>query len=873
MLWVGVLIPFAGLGQGLSGQPVQGLIYFAVENLDGQRVDQRGVAGSAGVAFSRLNLASDTRYRIWLLEAVSLRVADLEIQTPGPGLPVRLPEFLFRSASSHDSDRDGVHDLGEFIVGTNPLNPDSDGDGLLDGPEIRQGLDALSGRAVRTGIIDGVDTPGTAADICAVNDLAIVADRDQGISVFNVFNGLNAVLIARVDTPGDAVAVACSGNLVAVADGGAGLAVIDISDPPEAFVVHQVRLGSPARAVAVAGPIAYVGLADGDLVMVDMPSGVVIDRLPLRSAIQDVALSGDHLHVLVVGRIHVLALDEAGLQVVATVDAPGGLGAGGRRLRLFAGDRLLYATFLSGYNVIDISTPDSPRQVATVNTTQFGWKQVVATGSGLALAAVSPNSTDDGPHHVSRYGVGADGLGNEFQTTFETPGVAAALSIYNGIAYVADSGAGLQVVNYQAFDSAGVPPSVRLVTGAIGDRVDEGRLLRLTAQVSDDVQVRNVEFHVNGERVATDGNFPFEHRFATPLLSEGRRFLVVRARASDTGGNATWSDEIRLELVADGRPPVVRRTVPFRGALVGVQRSVTVFFNEPLDEATVGLATVEVTGSGADQQIGTADDVVVGGVVEYWSSLNAAVFVPDAPLSAGAYRLLVRPPLADRAGNVLASVHEARFRVFDFTDEDQDGLPDELESMLGLDPTRADTDGNGVLDGLEDFDQDGLVNAAEVLFGTDPRNPDSNGNGIRDGADDPDGDGLSNAREFLAGTRHDVADTDGDGWNDEAEVTAGSDPLNPASVPRLLFASLPPVGVVRPVLDRMGPGSQVGLGTHLARPHVDVVRPSFQSGGTAPSAFHAARPPVAVMRPLMRVDGANPAIVIGKPPVEVRIGP
>jgi len=394
----------------------------------------------------------------------------------------------------------------------------------------------------------------------------------------------------------------------------------------------------------------------------------------------------------------------------------------------------------------------------------------------------------------------------------------------------------------------------------------------LTAQVSDDVQVRNVEFHVNGERVATDGNFPFEHRFATPLLSEGRRFLVVRARASDTGGNATWSDEIRLELVPDSRPPVVRRTVPFHGALVGIQRSVTVFFNEPMDEATVGAATVGLKGAGADQQFGTADDVDLAGGVEYRPSLNAAVLVPAQPLTPGMYQLLVRPPIADRAGNVLLAAYEARFRVFDFTDEDQDGLPDELEPLLGLDPTKADTNGNGVLDGMEDFDRDGLVNAAEVLFGLDPRNPDTNGNGIQDGAEDTDGDGLNNAREFLAGTRHDVADTDGDGWNDEAEVTAGSDPLNPASRPRLLYVAAPPASVVRPSLVSDGPGSVLVWGIQVARPTVDVLRPALQAQEVG-VALHVARPPVDVIRAGLTLEGVAPSLIVGRPPLELRIGP
>ena len=47
-------------------------------------------------------------------------------------------------------------------------------------------------------------------------------------------------------------------------------------------------------------------------------------------------------------------------------------------------------------------------------------------------------------------------------TQIETPGVAAAISLYNGLAYVADSEAGLQMINYLALDSQGQPPTIDL---------------------------------------------------------------------------------------------------------------------------------------------------------------------------------------------------------------------------------------------------------------------------------------------------------------------------------------------------------------------------------------------------------------------------
>ena len=78
---------------------------------------------------------------------------------------------------------------------------------------------------------------------------------------------------------------------------------------------------------------------------------------------------------------------------------------------------------------------------------------------------------------------------------------------------------------------------------------------------------------------------------------------------------------------------------------------------------------------------------------------------------------------------------------------------------------------------LEDTDGDGLTNAAEFRRGTDPLLADSNQDGLGDGVQasqkagqaDTDGDGLFNADEISKGTNPFVADTDGDGTSDGSD--------------------------------------------------------------------------------------------------------
>ncbi len=110
------------------------------------------------------------------------------------------------------------------------------------------------------------------------------------------------------------------------------------------------------------------------------------------------------------------------------------------------------------------------------------------------------------------------------------------------------------------------------------------------------------------------------------------------------------------------------------------------------------------------------------------------------------------------------------------TDPDGDGLATVDELVAGTDPTRADSDGDGIIDSAEaygDLDADGLFGYEETIFGSDPDNPDTNGDGILDideALADSDGDGLVLIDEIQVGTSDMNPDTDGDGDNDFDET-------------------------------------------------------------------------------------------------------
>jgi len=157
--------------------------------------------------------------------------------------------------------------------------------------------------------------------------------------------------------------------------------------------------------------------------------------------------------------------------------------------------------------------------------------------------------------------------------------------------------------------------------------------------------------------------------------------------------------------------------------------------------------------------------ILSGGFVSVEAPSVAGVVSPMAP---GAPRQFVRilpfPPL-DLDGDRLDSWEEGALGTSDEeADSDGDGVPDGMEFIAGVDPLLS-----------ADADEDGLEDDWEIVWYGDLG---------ASGSGDLDGDGLLDSAEYRSGiTSPSISDSDGDGANDGYETTAGTAPATRDGTP------------------------------------------------------------------------------------------
>ncbi|HND54137.1 MAG TPA: Ig-like domain-containing protein, partial [Pirellulaceae bacterium] len=564
---------------GLDGvvYPAWGEDFVAIEMPD--RGGQVLRAKSDGAGSFSFFLPPTQAYHVVMFDPVTGLVAHGYGTTPPSGGGIDLTtDLVFSASATIDSDFDGLPDDVEFSIGTGLSKWDTDADGISDFTEIERGLDPLGGRGLPVGVVAGLDIPGSAHEATLIPSpvdpaatLALIASGGYGLDVIDVTNFQSPESIGRMNLSGDSLDVAydASQRVAVVAGGSGGLQIVDVTDPTRPVLKRAIVLSSTgASRVETHAGLAYAASQD-KIYVVDLASHSVVEFIDVGSyTIVDMAIEGDTL--LSVDDHSVLhSFDISNWTPVArgslTLPTSGG--------KMFLGGGVAYITvesgFQGGFVTVDVSNPAAMTLLSDVDDTAINGRAIAVSGSGLAVTVGSAGNLPPAADVV----LVSDPTNTAALVTRSTlPSEPNGVSIGRGLAFVSDGAGGLRVVNFVAFDTQGVAPSVDLRTSAVdvdpgtaGFQVVEGWSIPVAANVQDDVQVDYVEWIVNGATVAKDVSFPFDFSAVAPTLASGTSTVTVRARAVDTGGNASLSSPLTFSLVPDTFAPHVVASSPTEG--------------------------------------------------------------------------------------------------------------------------------------------------------------------------------------------------------------------------------------------------------------------------------------------------------------------
>lgn len=617
----------------------------------------RGKLSSAGL-FDPVILSPEGYYMVAYLDPVTLRVGVAFFAGAKVGQVTTIPTAALEPGSEvgPDDDGDGLPNVSELILGTNPAKADTDGDGINDGAEMKSGGNPLDNIPVASGLIAAMSLPGHAVDVVAMGGHAYVALLDGRLAVAELRGTENPVLTTMLPVQSGASALSGAGSTLAVIRGASGMAIVNVSNPAAPAVVWSGAFESPVSGVGVRGDEVFAGLRNGKIVVLNAATGAETRRLEWnRGVVSAFRFEGSWMYALTTTHLGVFAQMGSGwtfasdLQVSNSDQTPAS-----RAIMIENG--VAWVGFESGFTVgmvtIDLSNPLALSVIGRPSNRQPVVHGVASVGNRTLLSLISARN---GQKTLSIYGTEQPTNVTRLIASLPRASQPEAFTLHGGYAWVAAGPAGLQVYNFQSPDFAGIPPSVSLTVAypsGIARRAEYGALLPVTLVAQDDIGVRSIDLAVDGVVVQTVGATPGQLAIRLPAKSEGKTSVTLRARATDLSANIGFSADEVIQLVEDASAPFPRKLDPYPGGLYlkDVIREVSAEMSEPVVSPLPENA-LTVQWSGADGILGTGDDVQVAGTASYDSAARRVVFTAVDPLPGGKCEATLSAGLLDAAGN------------------------------------------------------------------------------------------------------------------------------------------------------------------------------------------------------------------------------
>ncbi|MBZ0266237.1 choice-of-anchor D domain-containing protein, partial [bacterium] len=236
-----------------------------------------------------------------------------------------------------------------------------------------------------------------ARGVVVEDNLAYVANDNDGFLILDVSDPIYPEVISSTDTPGFPYDIELQGNIAGIADYTRGLQLFDVSDPSNPEELSLLDTGGQTRGIALDGDLAVLAHFNQGLVLVDISD----PNNP--SIISSFETPGNPYNVVLVDGYALVADDIAGL------------------------------------SVFDISDPHDPIFIISVDTD--GYTLDVGIDGNYAFVA-------DDSHGLIVFDI-SDIDGPEIIAEHDTRGNASSIQIHNGIVYLADHTEGIVLINIE----------------------------------------------------------------------------------------------------------------------------------------------------------------------------------------------------------------------------------------------------------------------------------------------------------------------------------------------------------------------------------------------------------------------------------------
>ncbi len=391
-----------------------------------------------------------------------------------------------------------------------------------------------------------------ANDVATSAGFAYIAGGSSGFRILNLANPESPVAVKTIPM-NNPISISVFGNTAYVGDFPTGLNLVEIANPASAAVVKAISTTSYVSRVAVSGDYAYAAQFYNSLLIIDISDLATahVEKTIDLPFITGVAASGNRAYVsdlfagLRIVDVSVPA-SAAVIKTVATTCHPSDVAVSGGYAYL-AGD--------SGLDIIDISNEPSASVVTTVTTPDYA-RRIVLLGSQALLAQSSAG--------VQIIDLSSLPAATTAMASFPTSGSAIGLSLADSYIYTAEGSNGLQVIDCRP---ALAKPAGSQAIDSAADSVLAGQYLYVASnstglQILDvaapaaPALVRTVPIS-NACSVAVAGNFAYVLSFSglnIVDISDPAQAQCIRTVSSILGGSdiAVFGDIACIANCGDG---------------------------------------------------------------------------------------------------------------------------------------------------------------------------------------------------------------------------------------------------------------------------------------------------------------------------------